>query len=330
MNYKRMFASAVALSLAAVLSSCAGNSGNSSPESNPESASSSEEELIPPVPVEATDPNTITFDDGNFDFAIIKEGDKDSAVGTLEVADVQGNKMLMFKDDGSNFKNGTVQKIQIDAAKILTPENMAKVRSIEMDIYADATDDKFTRDDGVTAKVPGWIGGGGGANVSGNKWYDFGDWEGGEYNFEMSGAVHAQFKFLLADSGQCWDETMTEASLLIMRWGAKNEGNMYIDNIVFYDADGKSLPVNTSSSESNESKTTSASAKTEEPATIETTPDGGKKVISSDGEVHVYDSDENEDLDQFEAGGSSETSESESSSKSDSVTYNSDGEEDLG
>ncbi|MDE7104704.1 MAG: hypothetical protein K2O36_02355, partial [Ruminococcus sp.] len=73
--------------------------------------------------------------------------------------------------------------------------------------------------------------------------YQFGDWEGGEYDFERSEAIHIELKFLLAVSGQCWDGETDESNFLIMRWGAQNEGNFYIDNIVFYDEDKNSLPI---------------------------------------------------------------------------------------
>ena len=248
MSYKKLFIAA--LTLCVCVSSC--SQGESSEVSKTESsqAETSEipsepatEELIPPSPAEATDPNTITFDDEDFSFAHAQTADKDSAQGTLEITEIQGNKMLRFTDDGTAPLDEKVQKIQFDAAKMLSPENMAKVRSIEFDAYADATADKFVNDNNENVKAPGWIGGGGGANVSGDKWYDFSEWSGGEYNFDMSGAVHVKFKFLLAKSGQCWDETMTEATFMVMRWGAKNEGNFYIDNIVFYDEDGNSLPI---------------------------------------------------------------------------------------
>ena len=36
---------------------------------------------------------------------------------------------------------------------------------------------------------------------------------------------------------------MEDANFLIMRWGIANESDMYIDNIVFYDEDGNSIPV---------------------------------------------------------------------------------------
>ncbi len=286
MDYKRLIAGAMALAMAATAASC--SNGSSSSES---SSSSSEaaieapepvteaptEELLPPVPAEASDPNAVTFDSGVFPFATPKTVDDDSAQGQLEVVEVQGNKMLRFTDDGKNHANGTVQKIQIDAVKLLSHENVAKVRKIEFDVYADATASDFKNDDGDLLKAPGWIGGGGGANVAGDKWYQFGEWSGGEYNFEMSGAAHGEFKFVLAASGQCWDETMEEAVFLIMRWGAQNEGNMYVDNIVFYDENGDSLPIEKSGGETSEpSEATEAAEKsTDTEAAIDEAVDNG-------------------------------------------------------
>lgn len=214
------------------------------------------EEATPAAPAECDDANAVTFDDGNISFASIKDDDPDSAQGTLSLSEIQGNPMLAFTDSGTNFADGTVQKIKIDAAKLLAPEDLAKVRSIELDVYATATAEEFVNEDKENVKAPGWIGGGGGANVSGDKWYEFSEWEGGEYNFETSGPVHVTMKFLLAATGQCWDETMEEATFQIMRWGAQNEGDMLIDNIVFLDADGNSVPLSVS--------TDDASADTEE------------------------------------------------------------------
>lgn len=250
MNYRRITAGALALSLAAVLISCGGGKGSESdtPPSPTTSAAettepTTEEELIPPEPVEADDPNAITFDDGDVSFAKAITDDKDSASGTIEIGEFNGNKMLRFTDSGNAAAEKLVQKVSIDAAKLLTPEDLAKVRRIEFDLYADATASDLVTNDAVGVKAPGWIGGGGGANVSGDKWYDFAEFAGGEYNFEMSGATHVVFKFLLAGGGMCWDSEMEEAIFLIMRWGVANEGNMYIDNIVFYDEEGKSLPI---------------------------------------------------------------------------------------
>lgn len=252
----KKFITAMSVLAAAALTGCSGNSAGSehteasdTPQTVTESVETTEEELPPPVPSECSDPNGITFDDDDFSFAEPQLDDSDSAQGELSVVEVQGNKMLKFTDSGTNFADGTVQKIKFDAAKLLSPENLAKVRSIEMDVYADASAEDFVNEDGVNVKAPGWIGGGGGANVSGEKWYEFSEWDGGEYNFDMSGAVHIELKFLLALGGQCWDETMTEAVFQIMRWGAQNEGNMYVDNIIFKDENGNSLPIERSSDE---------------------------------------------------------------------------------
>ncbi len=253
MDVKRIIAGLSAFAMAAVLTGCgAGKSSETAPTEPPteevteaETEAPTEEptEPEPPHPAEASDPNAIDFNDGRFDFASCKTTDDDSANGTLEIAEVEGNKMLRFTDDGKNHANGTVQKISIDAAMLLSPENISKVKSVEMDIYADATASDLDTEEEKGVKAPGWIGGGGGANTAGDKWYQFGEWSGGEYTFPMSGAIHAQFKFMLYKSGQHWDETMDEAVLLIMRWGAQNEGNFYIDNIVFYDEEGNSLPI---------------------------------------------------------------------------------------
>ena len=289
MDYRRIISGAMALTIAAAMTGCAGSDKDEKTE-NKESttaasttASTAEEttepstEPEPPHPVDCDDPNAITFDDGDFSFASVNEDDVDSAKGTLEIAEVEGNKMLRFKDSGTNFADGTVQKIKIDAVKLLSPENLAKVRSIELDVYADATAEDYENEDGEKLKAPGWIGGGGGANVAGDKWCEFKEWSGGEYNFEMSGASHVTFKFLLADSGECWDESMDEAVMQIMRWGAQNEGNMYIDNIVFLDSDGKSLPIEKTAGESAEESTDSAEAAD----TTLSTEDDIDKIIAS-------------------------------------------------
>lgn len=258
MKLKKALVFITAMTLTAAFTGCANEEKNTEPETSKPmetteapteeiteapTEEATEEELIPPSPAECDDPNAITFDDGDFSFADTKLDDVDSAQGILSVEEVQGNKMLRFSDAGTNFADGTVQKIMFDAAKLLTPENLAKVRSIELDVYADATSDAFKNDDGENVMAPGWIGGGGGANVADDVWYEFAEWDGGEYNFEMSGAVHVEMKFLLALSGQCWNETMEEATFQIMRWGAQNEGNLYVDNIVFKDEDGNSLPI---------------------------------------------------------------------------------------
>lgn len=253
LDYKKLLASALVFSMLAAASGCDDSESGSVSDNTQETTSASEtspveetteEELVPPVPVEATDENAITFDDEDFSFAEVITDDDASAVGELSVVEVQGNKMLKFTDDGSVDIAERVQKIKIHANQLIGAENLDKVNHIEFDVYADATADKLVNEDGENVKAPGWIGGGGGTVISdGETWYDFSEYGGGEYNFDMSGAVHVQFKFLLAAGGQKWSAEMEDANFLIMRWGIQNESNLYIDNIVFYDADGNSIPL---------------------------------------------------------------------------------------
>jgi hypothetical protein len=254
MNYKSFIAGAMAFALAACAAGCSDkkDSGTKPDTSNETTAPAdttneevtTEELPEPPVPVEASDPNAVTFDDGIYDFVTTRNEDPDCASGTISVEELMGNKMLRFADDNTVPLEGKVQKVIISATKLLGSEGAAKVRSIEFDLYAQATADHLKTDDADGVRAPGWIGGGGGTvTAKDDKWYDFKEFSGGEYNFETSGNVHAVFKFLLADDGQCWTEDMEDANFLIMRWGIANESDMYIDNIVFYDEDGKSIPL---------------------------------------------------------------------------------------
>ena len=198
----------------------------------------------PPAPAEAEDENAVTFDDGDFSFAEIVCDDKEAADGELSVVEVQGNKMLKFTDSGNVDLDVRVQKLRINAVQLIGAENLERVRKIEFDMYADASAELLQTEDGKNVKAPGWIGGGGGTVTSRDeKWYDFDEFSGGEYDFPLSGAVHGEFKFLLADSGVCWSEDMTAANFLIMRWGLSNEADLYLDNIIFYDEDGNSIPI---------------------------------------------------------------------------------------
>ena len=291
MKYRNFIAGAMAFAIAAAASGCGEKSkesseSSSSPvntttaetttgeETTEEATEEETEEKIPPEPVEASDPNAVTFDDGDFSFVSVISDDDKAAVGELSVEEVMGNKMLKFTDDNSVPLDGKVQKLSINAAQLVGLENLPKVRKIEFDLYAKATADHFVNEDGENVFAPGWIGGGGGTvTAKDEKWYDFSEFAGGEYDFELSGAVHGEFKFLLADGGMCWSEDMTDANFLIMRWGLSNEADLYVDNIVFYDEDGNSIPIVNIpiETEEGEEATVTEEAPEEAPATEETT-----------------------------------------------------------
>ncbi|WP_297961254.1 hypothetical protein [uncultured Ruminococcus sp.] len=265
MEYRRIMAGAAALVLAVCAAGCADKKDSSTKSEETTEATTAaevtteedttEEEKQPPTPVDCDDPNAVTFDDGVFDFASAKSDDPDCASGELSVEELMGNKMLKFTDDNTVPLSGKVQKIDIRVLPLIGAEGAAKVRRIEFDLYAQATADGLKTDDAEGVRAPGWIGGGGGTVTADNdKWYDFQAFEGGEYDFETSGPVHAKFKFLLADSGQCWTEDMEDPNFLIMRWGVANESDIYIDNIVFYDEDDNSIPLISSGSTADELK----------------------------------------------------------------------------
>lgn len=201
------------------------------------------EKDMSPKPVEASDPNAVTFDDGDCSFVKIICDDDYSSDGVLSVENVKGNNMLKFTDSFIHDYDKQVQKLCISAVDLLESEDLDKVHSIEFDLYADADAENLETENGEKVKAPGWIGGGGGTvTADKEKWYDFAEFSGGEYTYDFSEAVHVQFKFLLAASGQKWSNDMDDANFLIMRWGSQNNSNLYIDNIVFYDEEGNSIP----------------------------------------------------------------------------------------
>lgn len=134
MNIRKILAVFGAVGMTAAMFGCS-ESQSSEPiddssaaeESIPQPVTQGEEETEPlpepPVPEECSDPNGITFDDDDFSFAAIMADDPDSAQGELSIEEVQGNKMLKFTDSGTNFADGTVQKI------IFTPQSCSLRRT---------------------------------------------------------------------------------------------------------------------------------------------------------------------------------------------------------
>ncbi len=214
-----------------------------------------EEEVIPTnAAFPDSDPNAVTFADGNFSFASVVVDDDASAEGELSVVQIDNNYMLKFTDTSTNADNlsTSVQKVKIDVTQLLTPEQIECVYSIGFDVCAEATADLYVNEDGVNTKAPGWVGGGGGTMTADGKWYDFSEFSDAGSNcylLERSDFTHAEFKFLLASGGKKWDATMEEVFVQIMRWGMGNASNLYIDNITFYDEEGNSIPLTMSAPE---------------------------------------------------------------------------------
>lgn len=299
---KRKLVLAALLAAAVGLTACA---GTANPETDTVSedavevtAEETTEEVTEPptnAPVAEGDANACTFDEVGEDIAVVVADDDTAADGTLSIAEIDGNKMLKFTDKTTTADNieDRVQKLRFDITKLLAPEQLELVNTIEFDLYAEAKDTVYVNEDGEAVKAPGWIGGGGGTETCDGKWYGFTDFAGSgiqEYVLERSDACHVSFKFLLASSGRKWDAAMTEPYLQIMRWGMGNISDLYVDNITFFDADGNSIPLTisdgwaVSDDAENDEDAEDASAETAaDETTDETTPDSTEESTPMEG-----------------------------------------------
>ena len=199
------------------------------------------------APMPQGDINSVTFDEVGAEIAEVVNDDDFTVKGTLSVETIDGNNVLKFTDMSTNAENleTSVQKIRFNVEMLLAPEQIAEVNSISFDLYVEAKDNLFVNDDGDNMEVAGWIGGGGGTVTADGTWYGFTDFSASglqEYDLKRSDACHVTFRFLLASSGKCWNESVEDVNFLVMRWGMQNISDTYIDNLTFYDADGNSLP----------------------------------------------------------------------------------------
>lgn len=197
------------------------------------------------------DMNAVNFNDGSYHFVTVMNDDASCAEGELSVENIDGNFMLKFTDLSTDSENLTeaVQKIRISVGQLLNPDQLESVRHIGFDLYAEAKENLFQNDDGEFLQVPGWIGGSGGTVCADGEWYDFADFAADDvkqYDLQRSDACHVKFQFLLAESGKCWDSSVEDVNFTVMRKGMQNISDFYLDNIVFYDEEGNSIPLHIS------------------------------------------------------------------------------------
>ena len=173
--------------------------------------------------------DAVNFEDGDYSFVSMKTDDGGDA-SKLSVVDFNGSKQL--KVDVTDC--GDVPKVCFDLNKILDGNDFDKVKTVEMSVILESKD-------GTTA--PGWAGGavgtqGGEDNTP--KWAQT-SWEYGEYDKAVSDPFTIQRKFLLASERLVNHTPGTH--MIVMRWGADVEYNMYIDNVTFLDDDGNKIDV---------------------------------------------------------------------------------------
>ncbi|WP_276796668.1 hypothetical protein [Ruminococcus champanellensis] len=208
-----------------------------------------------PAPTPTVDENAITFEDGDLYTAhsmAEKNYENDESATKLTIEEFNGTKQLrvqvLDKDDSGTYK---VPKVVFNLAELVGAENLNKIKSISCDITGVAVG-MFTGDDGSEMLVPGNVMGALGGNLAAEKktdadggllqntWanlteFSFAEWEN---NWVYS---HVEANILL-DANR-YEAGYDGATLVLMRWGIPNQADLYIDNITFYDEDGKSIPL---------------------------------------------------------------------------------------
>ncbi|MDE5737021.1 MAG: hypothetical protein K2H93_01495 [Oscillospiraceae bacterium] len=178
-----------------------------------------------------TDFNAHTFNDGKFDFVQIVNDDA-CAEGKLSVENIDENFMLKFTDLSTNAENldNTMQKICISVDKLLNPDQLESVFAIGFDSYAQAKDNLNIESNIFIS----------GETVCMNdEWYHF-----EEVSVSESNAYHVELKF--AESDMRWDSSQETVNLIITCSGMQTISDWYLDNIIFYDQEGNTIPLNPS------------------------------------------------------------------------------------
>ena len=196
--------------------------------------------------------DVIDFENGKYSFVSVKTDDGGDP-SVLSVVDFNGSKQL--KVDVQDCKN--VSKVCFNINSILKKRDFEKVKTIEMDITIESKDGKTP---------PGWAGGaigtqGGGGNSP--AWSQT-PWEFEENEKAGSEQTTICKKFLLYSDKLVNGRSDTE--MILMRWGAEVDYNMYVDNVRFLDSDGNALTISLrafSTKDNTETAETSAVTETE-------------------------------------------------------------------
>ncbi|MBQ9908117.1 MAG: hypothetical protein IJM46_15270 [Oscillospiraceae bacterium] len=267
---KKMLAIIAATAMLGTLVSCGKDTAGSTAESSAaetttaetsaeSSEESSEEEssVSDPLPrdVGPVDANAITFEDDDLHTAHQMGGGGDETDVEMGIVDLDGDKKLKIhavRDDAS--KDYGVVKIVFNLPEMLGLENVGNIGHITVDFTCIANE-MWKNDDGSESLVVGNFLGALAGNIASEKgtdeegnliqntWsnhYEFAyqDWEHSEGSWRCETDIPA--KGIPANGYAANDEGTT---LVIMRWGQKNDVDIYIDNITFYDKDGNSMPV---------------------------------------------------------------------------------------
>ena len=246
---------------AAEESSVAEESGETEPsaeESASEDAPAEESSVSDPLPrdVGAIDPNAITFDDDSMHTLHQMGEGGDECDVELSIVDLDGDKKVKvhaLRDDPSSDYG--VAKLVFNLPEMLGAENVGNIGHISVDFTCIANG-MWKNDDGTESLVVGnFLGALAGnlaseqgkdadGNIIQNTWtthteFAYQDWEHAEGSWRCETDVPAQA--LLTANGYAANDNGT--TLVIMRWGQKNDVDFYIDNVTFFDKNGNSMPI---------------------------------------------------------------------------------------
>ena len=266
---KRILAAAAALCMAAAMTACGGSSDGGdtvtttkAPETTASTAAKTEtttektttsattttEAPLPQAPAGA-----ITFDTASL-YTAHAGTDSGAAKLNLDIVDLDGDKKLRVQVLDKNDKGEyNIPKVIFDLPELLGQENVHNIGKIAADMTCVARD-VWINDDGSESLVVGNFLGTFGStlckedrkdadgNLIQKGWaqvdFSFQDWENPTHSW------HHESEFpikKLPVNNYCEDGEGT--NLLIMRWGQKNQVDFYIDNLTFYDKEGKVMEI---------------------------------------------------------------------------------------
>lgn len=206
------------------------------------------EELVEPdYPVLKADENSITFNDSDDLFTAHCMNTADFTDGesncNLSVAEYKGEKQLKIQVLDKGDEGYNIPKIVFDVDELVGSENLSKIKSFSIDVTQVAVGE-FIGDDGTAMLVPGNLIGGFGSVLGEDcdEWYEptgsSNNFATEEWNFDWE-YYHAEGKWLL----KSFVDGTKDSTLVFMRWSIPNQADIYLDNLTFYDADGKSIPI---------------------------------------------------------------------------------------
>ncbi len=172
-------------------------------------------------------------------------GSADEAPIELSLANVKGDNKLRVqvkKAEGSDFY--TTAKVMFDLPKLVGEKNTGKVDHIAVDFTCIARGE-YQLDDGTAKPVVGVFNGAIGGNYASAS-EDNPNWFQQEFQFEDKEYTIANWHFETKSpqsDAQKFADNDKGVSLVIMRFEQPNDVDFYIDNLIIYDKEGKSLPI---------------------------------------------------------------------------------------